>query len=254
MKSNMAMKVLTIGWLFVAGLMSAASATGQAESATETEVQAVEQTGFESPEMAFAAGQSAFNERDWEAFVDCVSPGRRDLMVGEMAVALAGMSQQPGSDPRVAALVEEYLPRGFDPMDIMLSEDAEAQTVKLAKRMGDPEAFFVEAMSLIFQMQYGQTELAPPAPAPGSETTPGSETAPGSDSGDPDGSAPPEVTDPAADPTKPQALDAEVTTMSDLQVEGDTAEARVTITTSTGDQQARWAFERFEDAWYLSLR
>lgn len=221
-------------------------ATAQAAAAQQADAPpAVEEgAGYESPEAAFAAAQSAFNARDWSAFVECVTPAGRDELVGQFALAFASMAQQPGSDPRIAQLVEQYLPRDFDPTDIMLSDDAPAETVRLAKRIGKPEEFFVAAMSLIFQMQYGQDELAPPEAA----ETPENPDAEAAEAENPDADASPEGED------KTQPLDAEVTAMSELNVEGDQAEAQVTITTSTGDQHDRWAFERHEGAWYLSLR
>lgn len=225
---------------------AAPSLVAQTDAAAETSdaVLAEESSGYESPEAAFAAAQAAFNARDWSAFVECVTPAGRDELVGQFALAFASMAQQPGSDPRVAQLVEAYLPRNFDPTDIMLSDDAQAETIRLAKRIGKPEAFFVAAMSLIFQMQYGQDELAEPETPATPEVV----------EGEIDPEQPPTPEASAEDENKTQPLDAEVTAMSELNVEGDQAEAKVTITTSTGDQHDRWAFERHEDAWYLSLK
>ncbi|MEM7626835.1 MAG: hypothetical protein AAF333_14670 [Planctomycetota bacterium] len=187
-------------------------------------------TGFDSPEAAYAAARDAFNAEDWDAFVATVSPARLDEVIGQMAVALAGMAQQPGSDPRLSALVDQYLPRNFDPMDLMMSDNAQAETIRLAKRMGDAQGFFVEAMSLIFSMQYSPAELAP---AEDEELA--------------------TLEDAADDDTK-QPLDAQITAMDELTIEDNRAEAKVTITTSTGDQHDRWTFEQHEGRWYLSMR
>ncbi|MEM9419948.1 MAG: hypothetical protein AAGA25_12980 [Planctomycetota bacterium] len=185
--------------------------------------------GFDTPEAAYEAARDAFNDRDWEAFVATVSPARRDEIIGQMAVALAAMAQQPGGDPRLGQLVEKHLPRNFNPMDLMMSDNAEAESKLLVKRMGDPEGFFVDAMSLIFSMQYSKTELA----------TPEGE----------------EATEPAAEEGNgKQTLDAEITAMDELTIDEDTATAIVTITTSTGDQRDPWTFDRYEGKWYLSMR
>lgn len=210
-------------------------ATGQdAEIADQAQALA----GHETPEAAFAAARDAFNARDWEAFVETVSPARRDEIIGQMAVAFAGMAKQPGSDPRLGVLVDEYLPRNFDPMDLMMSDDAQAQTIRLAKRMGDPEGFFVEAMSLVFSMQYSTAELASAEDSDAAE--------------DPDTDTAQEQSD-AADETK-QTLDAQITAMDELAIKEDRAEAIVTITTTTGNQSDRWTFEQYEGRWYLSMR
>ncbi|MBB6430022.1 hypothetical protein [Algisphaera agarilytica] len=194
----------------------------------ETQDGETPERGFGSPEAAYEAARDAFNDRDWEAFVATVSPARRDEIIGQMALALAAMAQQPGSDPRLGELVDNHLPRNFNPMDVMMSDNAEAETKRLAKRMGDPEGFFVDAMSLIFSMQYSKTQLAT-----------------SEDAGD--------NADPAAEEDK-QALDAEITAINDLTIEDDVATAVVTISTSTGDQLDPWTFDRYEGKWYLSMR
>ncbi len=204
----------------------------EAPAAGESEALA---TGFDSPEAVYAAARDAFNAQDWDAFVATVSPARLNEVIGQMAVALAGMAQQPGSDPRLAVLVDEYLPRNFDPMQVMMSDDAQAQTILLGKRMGDPQGFFAEAMSLIFSMQYSPAELAPAEDQ--EPATPESEAQAGATPQD----------------TK-QPLDAQITAMDELTIQENRAEAMVTITTSTGDQRDRWTFEQHEGRWYLSMR
>lgn len=219
--------------LFTFALLLAAAPPTWAEEESETPA------GYDTPEAAYVAARDAFNARDWEAFVATVSPAHRDEIIGQMAVALAGMAQQPGSDPRLRALVDEYLPRNFDPMDLMMSDNAQAETIRLAKRIGDPEGFFVSAMSLIFSMQYSKAELA---------TT--QDTDPAADGGD---EPPAAESEDAADEAK-QTLDAEITAIDELTIDGDIATALVTITTSTGDARDPWTFERHEDRWYLSMR
>ncbi|MEM9914740.1 MAG: hypothetical protein AAF911_07260 [Planctomycetota bacterium] len=194
--------------------------------------------GYDTPEATYEAARDAFNDRDWEAFVAIVSPASRDEVIGQMALAMAAMAQDPGSDPRLRALVDEYLPRNLNPMDLMMSDNAEAETIRLAKRIGDPEGFFVEAMSLIFAMQYSQDELATPEDAT-EEGTADSESTAG------EGESDEEAT---------QTLDAEITALDDLTIDGETATAMVTITTSTGDQRDPWTFEQHEGKWYLSMR
>lgn len=219
------------------------SPLAHAQDAESSEVPVV--TGYDTPEAAYAAARDAFNARDWAAFVDCISPARRNEIIGQLALALANMAKQPGSDPRLTVLVDQYLPRNFDPMALMMSDNAQAETIRLAKRMGDPEGFFVDAMSLIFSMQFSTDELAPPETA---ETADSPETAEGQDqaAGD-EGAA-------ETDQPKTQTLDAEVTAINDLTVKDNMAEGKVTITTSTGEQHDRWAFEMHEGKWYLSMR
>jgi len=221
-----------LGFTLLAAVIAGSS--GIAQHAQTAEIAEAESAvGYDTPELAFAAARDAFNAEDWDAFVDTVSPARRDEIIGQMAVALAGMAQQPGSDPRLGALVDEYLPRNFDPMDLMMSDNAQAETIRLAKRMGDPEGFFVEAMSLIFNMQYSPAELAP-----------------AEDAAESDGDA--QDTEPAGEAK--QKLDAQITAMDDLVIQDDRAETMVTITTSTGDQKDQWTFEKYEGRWYLSMR
>ncbi|MEM6856069.1 MAG: hypothetical protein AAF593_16815, partial [Planctomycetota bacterium] len=97
---------------------------------------------------------------------------------------------------------------------------------------------FVEAMSLIFAMQYSQDELATPEDAT-EEGTADSESTAG------EGESDEEAT---------QTLDAEITALDDLTIDGDTATAMVTITTSAGDAPDLWTFEQHEGKWYLSMR
>ncbi|MEM1107782.1 MAG: hypothetical protein AAGH99_03735 [Planctomycetota bacterium] len=184
--------------------------------------------GYDSPEAAYAAARDAFNDRDWPAFVATVSPGRRAEIVGQMAVAMAGLASQPGSDPRIGELVEKHLPPDFDPMKLVMSEDAEAEIVGLAELIEDPEGFFTEAMSLIFSMQYQRKELAGANDPVDTEET-------------------------DKDDTK-QSLDAEIIGLEDLVIDGDTAEGAVTVETSAGNQTERWAFEKYKGRWYLSIR
>ena len=73
--------------------------------------------GYNTPEATYEAARDAFNARDWEAFVSIVSPASRDEVIGQMALAMAAMAQQAGSEPRLRALVDEYLPRNLNPMD-----------------------------------------------------------------------------------------------------------------------------------------
>ena len=99
---------------------------------------------------------AAFNERDWPEFVDCVSPPRRDELVGQTAIGFATMAQMDGADPRVAELVAEHLPKDLDPVQLSMgSDDPRADRIRLAKRLADPMGFFAQAMSLAFALQYG---------------------------------------------------------------------------------------------------
>ncbi|MEM9881694.1 MAG: hypothetical protein AAF800_02105 [Planctomycetota bacterium] len=117
---------------------------------------------FDSPEAVFAEAQTAFNQRDWAGFVGLVSPARRDELIGQMAVTFAFMAQQPGADPRVGAMVDAYLPRDVDPMDLMMtSDDPAAETIRLAKRIGRPQAFFAEAMEVAFALEHPDPDRAP---------------------------------------------------------------------------------------------
>ncbi|MEM6457895.1 MAG: hypothetical protein AAF710_00725 [Planctomycetota bacterium] len=117
---------------------------------------------FDSPEAVFAEAQTAFNQRDWAGFVALVSPPRRDELIGQMAVTFAFMAQQPGADPRVGAMVDEYLPGDFDPTDLMTaSADPAAETVRLAKRIGRPQAFFAEAMEVAFALEHPDPDRTP---------------------------------------------------------------------------------------------
>lgn len=222
--------------LFTFALLLAAAPPILAQEESETPA------GYDTPEAAYVAARDAFNARDWKAFVETVSPAHRDEIIGQMAVALAGMAKQPGSDPRLGALVNEYLPRNFDPMDLMMSDNAQAETIRLAKRIGDPEGFFVDAMSLIFSMQYSKAELAT---AENAEAEPVAEESESESTEAGEGEA--------ADEDK-LTLDAEITALDELTIDGDIATALVTITTSTGDQHDPWTFERHEDKWYLSMR
>ena len=201
---------------------------------TMTAEEAEAPKGYESPEAVYEAARDAFNARDWEAFVGTVSPASRDEVIGQMALAIAAMAQQPGSDPRLGALVDEYLPRNFNPMDLMMSDNAEAETIRLAKRMGDPEGFFVDAMSLIFSMQYSPDELA------GAE--------------DAEADAEEAAGEGGAEDDAKQSLDAEIRALDELTIDGETATGLVTITTSTGDKRDPWTFEQHEGRWYLSMR
>ncbi|MEO1235658.1 MAG: hypothetical protein AAFX76_02595, partial [Planctomycetota bacterium] len=113
-----------------------------AQAQGEAPSQAAEPATYDSPEAVFAAAQTAFNARDWAGFVDLVSPARRNQLVGQTAIAFATIAQQPDADPAFKALVEEYLPRDLDPMQLAIeSESPQADAERLAKRIGKPVVF-----------------------------------------------------------------------------------------------------------------
>ena len=156
------------------------------------------------------------------------------------AMAVAWMDQHDMSPETVIQLGDERpaTMRELILSSLMMSDNAQAETIRLAKRIGDPEGFFVEAMSLIFAMQYSQDELAAPEDAPEEGVGDSGSTAGEGDS----------------DEEATQTLDAEITALDDLTIDGETATAMVTITTSTGDQRDPWTFEQHEGKWYLSMR
>ena len=107
--------------------------------------------------VVFDRASAAFNERDWPGFVECVSPARRDELVGQTAIGFATMAQMDGADPRVAELVAEHLPKDLDPAELSMgSDDPRADRIRLAKRLAEPMDFFARAMSLAFSLQYGE--------------------------------------------------------------------------------------------------
>ncbi|MEL7087384.1 MAG: hypothetical protein AAGL98_02905 [Planctomycetota bacterium] len=135
--------------------------TAEAESAVEGQAGAPESaapadTPSASPQDAFDKARVAYNDRNWSVFVDTVSPGRRDELIGQFAVTFATIAQQPEADPRVAELVERHVPKDLDPMDLLMaSEDTQAELIRLARRMRDGKGFFAEAISLAFVLEFG---------------------------------------------------------------------------------------------------
>ena len=148
------------------GLSSTATTQGwaqeapPAEPAAPAEDAAEETVVFETPEAVFDVAQAAFNEGDWKRFLACVAPDRRDEFIGEMAYTFASFARRADADPRVKKLVAEHLPKDFDPMDIMGSEDPRAEVIQLAKQMGDAEGFFAGAMTLANDLRFGDAEDA----------------------------------------------------------------------------------------------
>jgi hypothetical protein len=136
---------------------------------------------LDRPEQVFEAAQGAFNARDWAGFLNLISPERRDEFIGQTAISFAFLAEQPGVDPRVVQVVEDYLPANVNASDLMMgSEDPQADRVRLAKRMGRPEAFFAEAMNLGLELEHGEqagevqvTELAELETAENGETAKG---------------------------------------------------------------------------------
>lgn len=156
---GMAVVVLAV---LAGGTWSAQAQPTDAESAVEGGAGAPEAPPPEadaraaSPKDIFERAQAAYNGRDWIGFVETVSPGRRDELIGQFAVTFATMAQQPEADPRIADLVERHVPKDLDPMDLLMaSEDTQAELVRLARRMRDGQGFFAEAMSLAFDLEFG---------------------------------------------------------------------------------------------------
>ena len=146
-----------VGVLFVAvGSAGAQEAEAVAEASASSET-AAEEAGetAEGPQEVFDRAQEAYNDRDWPAFVECVSPGRRDELIGQFAVTLANLAQQPEADARIVDLVARHVPKDLDPMDLMLSsDDPQAELVRLARRMRDGEGFFAESMAVLLEVQF----------------------------------------------------------------------------------------------------
>ena len=160
--------------------------------------------------VIFDQAAAAFNDRDWPTFVECVSPPRREELIGQTALGFATLAQQPGVDPRVVELVQTHLPKNLDPASLSMgSDDPRADRVRLAKRLADPMGFFAQAMSLAFALQYAD--------------------------------APEEV---------------KLTTLENLSFdeEQEHAAGEVTFVMPEAERQDFWTFEKFEEAWFLSMQ
>ena len=100
--------------------VAAANGADAAEAAARPKIQP---PPYASPEEVFAAAKAVFNAGDWRTFLEVVSPQRRDELIGEMAVGLARLAEQPKADERVVALVKTYLPEDFEPMEVLMGSD-----------------------------------------------------------------------------------------------------------------------------------
>ncbi|MEM7627319.1 MAG: hypothetical protein AAF333_17110 [Planctomycetota bacterium] len=145
------------------GVGSVAAQPAEADSAIEGEAGAPatdpgsDDPTVVGPQAVFERAQQAYNERDWVAFVDTVSPNRRDELIGQFAVVLTNLAQQPEADTRVVDLVERHVPKDLDPTDLMMgSDDPQAELVRLARRMRDGQGFFAEAMAVVFALEFGE--------------------------------------------------------------------------------------------------
>lgn len=119
-------------------------------------------TVYADPQAVFADAQTAFNARDWSAFLMTVSPPRRNQLIVGLAIPFATMAQDEMTDPRVKELVETYLPPGFDPLQTMVgSDDPEGESEKLARKIKNRKEFFNKAMDLAFSLEYDRPEMAP---------------------------------------------------------------------------------------------
>ncbi|MEM8739495.1 MAG: hypothetical protein AAGG38_13610 [Planctomycetota bacterium] len=157
--------ILFFGLVAAAGLLPAQAQTDAADPPPppppETETEAAS-TPRDTPQAVFDAAQSAFNARDWNAFVALVSPPRRDQLVGQTALVLANAAQDPEADPRMIELAQRYVPRDVDPMQLMLgSDDPKAEAERLGKRIGRPAEFYAAATKLFFDLQYPDPDTAP---------------------------------------------------------------------------------------------
>lgn len=144
--------------------LPASGQTAEIDSALEGDAGAPESTppaeaeAFKaSPQAVFEQARKAYNDRDWIGFVETVSPGRRDELIGQFAVTFATIAQQPEADPRIVDVVERHVPKDLDPMDLLMaSQDTQAELIRLAKRMRDGQGFFAEAVSLAFALEFGE--------------------------------------------------------------------------------------------------
>ncbi len=160
--------------------------------------------------VIFDQAAAAFNQRDWPSFVQCVSPPRRDELIGQTAIGFATLAQLAEADPRVQELVGRHLPRDLDPAALSMgSDDPRKDRIRLAQRLADPMGFFAEAMSLAFALQYGE----------------------------------------AMDEVK-------VTTLQQLSFDEPLAHAagEVTFAIPDAERQDFWTFEKYEEAWFLSMQ
>lgn len=143
-----------------------AAAPAEAAAETPADAPAAEQKTpreplrAETPEACFEAAKTAFNDRDWRGFVDCVSPPRRDALIGQMAATFAMMAQAPEADPKVVELVRKHLPADFDPMQVLMSDDSDSELARLSKGMRNSQRFFAEAMETAFALEYPDPDKA----------------------------------------------------------------------------------------------
>ena len=168
------------------------------------------ESGGKDPQAVFALAQAAYNQRDWAGFVQTVSPGRRDELIGQFAATFAHLAHQPEADSRVVDLVQRHVPKDLNPMDLLVgSADPRKDLVHLARRMRDGEGFFAEAMSVAFAMEFGD-----------------------------------------------QASEVKLVELASLAVgeAGDNAIGKVVLQTPDGEREDEWTFEKYEDAWYLSMK
>ncbi|MEE9404970.1 MAG: hypothetical protein V3V20_08750 [Algisphaera sp.] len=145
-------------FVLTATLLSGLSTVSLHAQATATaEVEVAEDAGFESPQEAFEAAKTAFNERQWDVFLSCVSPEQQMPLVGQMAFACEQLQSRPGMDERVGQLLDRFFPKGIDTAAYTtasgkMQSDAFAE---LGQTLDDPAAFFGEATNLVMALEHG---------------------------------------------------------------------------------------------------